>query len=675
MSSSDAQRHIDETALTCLEKARRANNATLRCLALLFGKEQNRSSAQNPIFWKNPLRMDGGDGDIDFVALEDVSAKHSDTFWATLFLQTVECLRTLGVTVHWASFALEEFHGGPEAKFEGTFGFPHSIIFYTAADKPNDWKPKYSITKRFVAKRLEALQTDADAYERGLGVCVTKNLQGDCSEELHFLCTDQNRFASNHDAEIANAFTSEFKDVEDVWAEYIQSFYQLIPKGKTLDSQISASIFFHSLSDTTASAAKQHKHHNAYAGAQLIIGLEDALSANQARLIYNCLAIELSGIPALYSGLIQLSEEAEQLRKFRDAFQLIQRPLRGISNALSGIQTDSQELRAVLYEPEEALFASYSLIEPFFRGSRKISFPKANLDEIKVEHTPDHYTDSQIRLATAVICSAVFGEQDKLLEEQDESGILATAAKIMVQASARDSLKNLAEDLKWLVEHDLIALFQTPAPKAGWPEKDRYVTALNNIKAALFTPFKMDANQWPQAALQLLHRDRCFAEAGTKLKILGTDKTNEPPSSNPLPDVKQKFPCSYATLITFLRDVAYAATASDKQTDSMSFDESPSAKFSLVFRQEPHIEVSYIRERCYAVLGLDRNWRVEGANYGDMTRAFVLFTNRLLGIGTQWSGNENKPTDATTIIHLVRNGHTFSVSWKVSDKTLSIETT
>lgn len=366
----------------------------------------------------------------------------------------------------------------------------------------------------------------------------------------------------------------------------------------------------------------------------------------------------------------------EELWKQAQMFALIARPLKAISDALSAMQSHTQELRAVIYEPEEALFASYRLIEPYFNANQPIHFPKANLLPITVKHTPDHYNEEEARLVLAVVCCAVFGKEAVLFKQHDLNRILCEAAKVMSEAQTQKALARLSLDLCWLVkQRDLSRLFREPRRDEERLQKATYTGALGRMKGALFTPFKTDSLEWSQAALQLLHRHESLRQS--RLIVCETEYSSDsPPSTNKLEGAAERFPCSFASALAFFRDVACAARAHRKPATVAALSyERDCRKFSLEFNESPKINTENLRVHSLSVLGLHRDWRLDGVNYGDMTRAFIVFANRLLGIGNDWQIESIDPDDRFSIVRLKGHQSFFVISWDPDSKTLSVSAT
>jgi hypothetical protein len=226
----------------------------------------------------------------------------------------------------------------------------------------------------------------------------------------------------------------------------------------------------------------------------------------------------------------------------------------------------------------------------------------------------------------------------------------------------------MADELGWLVEQKPLSnLFGRSNHSVA---RDVCSNALENIKAALFAPFKPDATKWSAVALQLLHHH--IAPKGV-LTIQGEKRSDSEPYKKSLVASPDKaFPCSYSTILTFLRDFAVAANASKNpaHVTKLNFESENGGKFVLTLSADPVVKVPFLRNRCEQVMDIvGRDWRIENANYGDMTRAFVLFANRLMGVGKEWALKKCLPQQ---IISIATRRTEFGVTWLKDQKQLVV---
>src|ERR1700726_896036 len=151
----------------------------------------------------------------------------------------------------------------------------------------------------------------------------------------------------------------------------------------------------------------------------------------------------------------------------------------------------------------------------------------------------------------------------KFQEERHRNGVLARAVAELRDIMSQPAHVDLGQDFTWLtdyqidntnVSHFVDVLAECSNRSCSGNARKALVSALTNIKYSLFTPFKVDSQSWPTAAFQLLTRHSVFT--GASVSIAGTSVTRTtPPISNDLDGCKgSRFPCSYATLLTFLRD-------------------------------------------------------------------------------------------------------------------------
>ncbi len=393
----------------------------------------------------------------------------------------------------------------------------------------------------------------------------------------------------------------------------------------------------------------------------------------------------------IYRGLSVLHARAEstRLRKYEQMLQLLQHPLAELSRSIGAMQRNTQELRAVLYEPEEALFASYSIIEPLFHENHEIKFQKANLPLIKVKHSPDHYSPIEIPLVAAKVACDIFGIGSRLEEAEDRNRVLSGAVRELSGIMAEDAYKPLAEDFKWLTNvsadveksSQLIEVLRYCAQNpCAATQKDFLSTTLTRIKACLFTPFKIDSREWPQAALQLLVRHQALRNAALSV-LCKTIKREDAPVTNVLSGATGDcFPGSYANLLAFIRDFASGAAAGKDRnlatevTYSYSAGSSPCVSFALGFMRPLKLDIKHAKEQAIATMGVLKDWRLEGANYGDLTGAIVRFANRLPGIGQDWE-DQTENAGESILIRLKNKATNFTFEVKPQNKLLLISAT
>lgn len=106
-----------------------------------------------------------------------------------------------------------------------------------------------------------------------------------------------------------------------------------------------------------------------------------------------------------------LTDQSRGLDKYRQMFDLLTTPLRSLTEALAQTQADTQELRAILYEPMDALIESRPLIAALFDETKMIT---VNKKKIKIQHQPLGYSDfSEASLVLALALTRFRGNTKK----------------------------------------------------------------------------------------------------------------------------------------------------------------------------------------------------------------------------------------------------------------------
>lgn len=332
----------------------------------------------------------------------------------------------------------------------------------------------------------------------------------------------------------------------------------------------------------------------------------------------------------------------DELVKHKQMLDLLQKPLRAISNALSTMQSESQELRAILFEPEEALFSSHAAITPFFKEG--FPFPLdahwAKDRDLIVKHTPSQYKEEDAKLLLACLLCAIFGELDRIKSLPHRDLVLKEAAELIGGKAKRPETEVFAKDLAWLVAEDEDACLCEFLRNA---DRGKLSNAILRIKEALFSPFKAMSTQWHPLAFQLLVRNQSIFDKCILTDLVENSKTNR----INLPES----PVTYASVLAFLRDITLALRKPDAYGNATrvpsQFSISRESKekgithwiLRLTFSNnipdsEDGLDKKFFRKNLWMMAKRSpREWRIENDHYGDSTRPFVFLINKILGLG------------------------------------------
>jgi hypothetical protein len=238
---------------------------------------------------------------------------------------------------------------------------------------------------------------------------------------------------------------------------------------------------------------------------------------------------------------------------------------------------------------------------------------------------------------------AIFGKLGELGRTKGRNQLIAEAMDIVGAAKLGASTRLMAEALEWLLLEDNKRLKETgnttlPAilHAAVGCDKSRHgvVKALNNIKYALFSPFKPDTHKWHPLALKLLVKHGALK--GANLQFIKQVTINDSP-------------VSYASILAFLRDLTIALKSDSRQLTDIKLESSETVTLTCIWNTDivgtdsSMVDCKFIRKTLSRIIRFPREWRVESANYGDIIRPFIMLANKMLGL------NEDKGWQAYTM--------------------------
>lgn len=369
--------------------------------------------------------------------------------------------------------------------------------------------------------------------------------------------------------------------------------------------------------------------------------------------------MEFNDIVSAYhsGGLMYLGkaehERIEGLRKYQQMVDLLAAPLANVTNALSTMQRDTQELRAVLYEPAKAIFESHSRISDLFKEDQEIHVSP----DIRfiAAHQPTRYNKKNcsplddkvghlnLSEESAVICVIVavcriFGVERGLRKAQNLPALRVAAGRALNRASEK-AFKGLREDILWLWTK---AQCETPLDSiqeiAEVSVRDA-VLFLETFKAITFSPFKVDAVKWDCRAIELAMRPYLSNKAVVYENLDGARGVFSMKLGG-------RSPATYSTILDFLMQVC-VSRASRKPTMCKIHKKNQNGtdvlEIAVTFNEPFECSglggIEETRQTIDSVLHGLRDWRVFGANVGNYHGPFIDLANRLLGVVRKQSGD------------------------------------
>ncbi len=101
------------------------------------------------------------------------------------------------------------------------------------------------------------------------------------------------------------------------------------------------------------------------------------------------------------------------LDRYQRILNMLEMPLTNLTTALSEVERDAQELRAILFEPSRGLLAARHRISDLFKEGEWIQTPDGG--SIRVEHQPDQIPDSRhAQWTLAYLLASIRGDKPKI---------------------------------------------------------------------------------------------------------------------------------------------------------------------------------------------------------------------------------------------------------------------
>jgi hypothetical protein len=326
-----------------------------------------------------------------------------------------------------------------------------------------------------------------------------------------------------------------------------------------------------------------------------------------------------------------------ELKKYQSAMEGLIQPMRGLTKAADDMQRNTEQLRALLFDPAESLFGCYSRIAPFFSDGTAVRVSDW-IPAVRIRDTPASYEETERKIVFAAVFCAIFSRQEELRRVKTVPAIFVKFSKILTDIKSSPAYEDLFRPWHFVIggreQLDL-------AHPDDW-QPEALNRALRRIKSCLFTPFKFETLEWPSIALQLASKEPYIDGADLRGELREDQNLTIPPWT----------PVPYNAVIAFILQFCQAwrgtktksdrittlshehATKRDQEQVVFSIEFSTKFVFGDSSRSERE-RINYCRDILTKVATAPRDWRIEGTNFGDLTRPFVIFVNRITGLYTQ----------------------------------------
>lgn len=664
----------------------RARAANLKALSTLtrFVRTKHGLTAES---WKGV----GSEGPALTLLPLSQTASHSDAersadnwFWHPLIAAMQDFAAVLfdEARVLWASLSLDE-----QSKVSDvSLGLKSTLVLHGAPRVDSNFAFTTTLTRAFIEHRDKMRQGAQSGG--GLGICVTKcPLDGPYVEdkEFHILHMERGKLCSRRGN--SDPFTACIHDINGQlkgrggrWARYMAEFQPLAPQGRDIAAHISATSFYNALRLDEGASPTMDDDAN-HAAMQIVVGLDKAPSdSTSAWMFYQLLQLLLSGIAPLYGSLRAVRRQLRRLEVEQQRMALIEQPLTNLSRALSEMQTEAQELRALLYDPSRGLFHSHSEIASFFTERHTVRLSAGV--SIDIRHRADYRSSdrgsdvlTQGKAVLAAVLCRIFGRSAEIESAASIDQLLTFASWALDSVDQRGSnaFKKLGRQVRWLCGRSeaerLKDLIETGDPSL----------ALQRIKAALFDPYKVHATSWSTLPFSLAARAFHTASRLGDLKL---------PSDNVSIDLERfANPTTCHQVVELFMGVAAATVQMNSVTEFRVEQSNGTVALSFHFVSGIIDDTTdgaahLAREIAEYVLAAPRDWRIEHQSAGNFRKPFVDFASRLLGVGKAWKvippppampgpsyqilGLRHEPDGATFTVAVDQqdDGSVLSVEWR-----------
>lgn len=609
-----------EVFLHVIKEARVANADALAKLGKAFEQHPNVLS---DTFWQTQL----DDDKTIHLIRANALAERKGEFWGAMLCAMRELAESVlgGDYMCWSAISLDESSRIHE---EGTLALRHSIVCYTTEGKPGKEGFDWSLSKDFFDQRSEKLRTtdseNLDIESFGFGICATPTPIPGAKpfRQLLFIHADEPNFVFSGEpptdggqVQVLETFVGKLpRNGKTIWETYLAAYTHLFSADRDLHCHLSATTIFHGFH---RGGGQAHQ-----AVSQLVIGLDKIPSFDQARLLYNAVQMLQMGIAPLYSSMRRTLREMEALRQYKRMIERVAPPLQRLSEALKDVQSDTQKLRAILFDPAKSLFRLHNELSDLFQEDGRVE----ELGRVKVTIRHDcSYSGEQLEIHGRVILATalcrIFGRSKELMEEPDHRCIVARAQAVIQQCSGSEAFRELVEDLEFLFE-----VKRDAGENLGTLLDKNASSPLLCLKHALFDPFKLETQEWWPVALRLAVRS--FMSRDATLPSSATHHTMEPGWS----------PISYHTLLTFVMDFAATMRYGEAtEVRELKWDGEGSKRRVLAIR----FSQARLRRHGFEslkelinthILRMPMDWRIVESNEGNFRKPFFDLANRILGL-------------------------------------------
>lgn len=317
-----------------------------------------------------------------------------------------------------------------------------------------------------------------------------------------------------------------------------------------------------------------------------------------------------------YSTQLQVRETA-RLRHHATMLSALQAPLGSITSALRTMQIQAQELRAILNEPIEAIFAAQSEIADHFQPGKVFKMPscQGNID-VQVKHKPDMYNEDGHDCAWVLASALSKIRGAPLAQARDGRSALTQEINCWIE------IQGISSNAHYHLANSLARLLALPYTDFKCFEfgPSAVRDTMEVLKERLFTPFKPD-HSLKDFPWRLVH---AILPIGIEASYIGENKICIPGRINPMR--------TQGHLLAFIS--AFFASAASNPSEPVEVEPQIKDELGTVFVMPEtsvwvHDPDKLQNEICREVkLALNRAVSLE-ENWGDLSAPFIKLVRRI----------------------------------------------
>ena len=193
----------------------------------------------------------------------------------------------------------------------------------------------------------------------------------------------------------------------------------------------------------------------------------------------------------------------QELDRYRQLLESLQQPLRAITSSFSRLQSETQEMRAILNDPEVGIFESHAAIVPLFQMEVPIKI--SEFITLNPSHDYEGVSENSLRMALCYAIGAIFGVVERFRIAQTVEALEAICVNAIEEIRLRATRSSILEVMEVIFWHEREGTESWRLETAvEWKKnnirnagREKNQDRISTLKQILYTPFKDFGGRWP----------------------------------------------------------------------------------------------------------------------------------------------------------------------------------